>query len=344
LKEEKSLVNEMLEAVDSLGKIKTGLIVLHNNPDPDSIGAALGLKEIFLKLKNINCTISYGGIISRAENLAMIHQLRVKLTHISKLNQYRFPLVILVDTQPGAGNNSLSKDITPHIVIDTHIPLRKKTRKAIFYDVRKDIASTSAVVTQYIKELSLPIGKFLATALYYGIKTDIWDIGREITVNDQKSLIFLTPYISLVTLRKIEKPRLKLDHLIMLTEGIKKVEIVRDVIICDTGEIKEIEFIAEISDLLQRIEKIKWVFALGEYQGEIFFSIRTTTKKFQAGKIALKLAKGKGTAGGHFRSAAGKIQTDKGGVERLKEHFLKLIGREGIKRVKLFDMFYGNTN
>ena len=50
---------------------RRALILTHDNPDPDSIAAAVTLAHVLEKRGGMEARAAYGGIIGRAENLAM---------------------------------------------------------------------------------------------------------------------------------------------------------------------------------------------------------------------------------------------------------------------------------
>ena len=93
----------IVEWVRGRGRI---LIVTHDNPDPDSIAAAVALRHLLLIQTGQNAVIGFGGIIGRRENLNMVMELEIVLTPISTLDLDQFDVVCMVDTQPGTGNNS----------------------------------------------------------------------------------------------------------------------------------------------------------------------------------------------------------------------------------------------
>src|SRR5437016_3159021 len=84
-----------------------GLILTHDNPDPDSMAAAEGLKALLEAEAGIACTIARGGIVGRAENRAMITVLGLDHVEIASVDLAAYPLIAVVDTQPETGNNSL---------------------------------------------------------------------------------------------------------------------------------------------------------------------------------------------------------------------------------------------
>ena len=61
------------------------LIIMHNNPDPDSIASALALKRILEKW-GVRSDITYGGKIGMDENKAMVNLLSIKLIHIDEID------------------------------------------------------------------------------------------------------------------------------------------------------------------------------------------------------------------------------------------------------------------
>ncbi|MBU1767157.1 MAG: DHH family phosphoesterase, partial [Candidatus Omnitrophica bacterium] len=153
------------------------IIFTHNNPDPDAIASAWAMKHLLKELLNIKSRIVYDGFIGRAENKAMVKLLKIKLSHLSKIKLSNRDGFILVDTQPGVGNNSMPLQIIPSLVIDHH-PLNKK-QKSILVDVRKDVGSTASILTEYLVNNNLEIPKNLATALFYGIESETQGLSIE---------------------------------------------------------------------------------------------------------------------------------------------------------------------
>ena len=108
---------------------------MQDNPDPDSIAAAVALRLLVHTLGKVRCSIAHGGTLGRAENRALVRYLNLNLRAITQVEWVGFDLIALVDTQPGTGNNSLPGDVTAQIVIDHHT-YRRATRHAKLIDVR----------------------------------------------------------------------------------------------------------------------------------------------------------------------------------------------------------------
>ncbi|HQG31148.1 MAG TPA: bifunctional oligoribonuclease/PAP phosphatase NrnA [Deltaproteobacteria bacterium] len=284
------------------------LIMTHENPDPDSIASAFGLKYIIKKTLGITPVISYGGIIGRVENQSMVKILRIDMLPASEVNVRSYSVVALVDCQPHTGNVILPPGASPSIVIDHH-PMRKSSEKAEFVDIRKGIGSTSTIITQYIRHLNLPLEKDreVATALFYGIKSDTRDLGRQSTDADIRASVYLYPFVLQKKLARIEHPERSREYYIKLYSVLGNARVYDDVILSRVDLIGWPEMIGEFADELIQLEGIKWCMCYGRHNGSLIFSIRTTKTSYMAGVLAHKICHGIGKGGGHETYAAGKI-------------------------------------
>ena len=101
------------------GKRKA-LLLTHDNPDPDSLASAWALGQLLEDKAGMEVTLAYGGLIGRAENRAMVRQLRIPALPVHRVKASEFDLLGLVDTQPEIGNHSLPDADLPVICIDHH--------------------------------------------------------------------------------------------------------------------------------------------------------------------------------------------------------------------------------
>jgi nanoRNase/pAp phosphatase (c-di-AMP/oligoRNAs hydrolase) len=284
------------------------LVLTHNNPDPDSLASALALKYIIRIRCNVDSIIGYGGVVGRAENKAMIKNLKITVRPVTDINMKNFSVVALVDSQPGSGNNSLPKSITPSIIFDHHHPVRAKSRKSPFVDIRTDYGSTSTILTEYLKASNIQgIDRNVATALFYGIKSDTRDLGRGTNPQDLEAFLYLYPRVNFKVLSRIEHPALSREHFKTFEKAIKNAVIYKDVVVSDVDRIDNPDSLAEMADLLVRLEGINWSLCLGTFQDDIYFSVRTTKTRERADRVVQKMVRKIGSAGGHNMVAAGKV-------------------------------------
>ncbi|MFH1626198.1 MAG: DHH family phosphoesterase [Pseudomonadota bacterium] len=333
------ITNKLMETVK---RRRTALILTHNNPDPDSIAAAMALKHILFKTKRIQSIIGYGGIIGRAENRAMMNNLKIDMTPVSDVTFTKDKMIALIDSQPGAGNNPLPKKVKADIVIDHHAPLRVRTREAEFYDVRVKYGSTSTILTEYMMALNLPFNKRIATSLYYGIKSDIDNLARDRVPADFEGLQLLFPHVSISLLTKIEHSKVPKEYFQKFATGINNAVVFRDVVVSDLKDAANSDIVSEMADFLIRMERIRWSLCFGTIGNQLILSIRTSSRSKWASNIATALLRRRGTGGGHHRSAAGKIDIADLSMEEIDhlkdsitKRFLKLVGREGSHAMRL---------
>ncbi len=328
-------LNQLEETLDSVGKDQI-TILAHNNPDPDTIAGCYALKFILQERFNIDSEIVYGGVITRAENQAMVQRLRIPMKRISNMDTKKHKHVAIIDSQPGSGNNLLlKKNLFPIIIIDHH-PLRRISNKAHFKDIRPEYGATSTIITEYIVSSGLTPPRSLANALLYGIKTDTNSLMRGSSDFDFKAMQYLSPLTNPRMLGWIEKPTLPVEHFQEYHRGLSRTTLYRDVAVCYLGDINSEAIIPRLADDLLRIDGVSWSLCMATINDMLMMSARSTSKSFAAGNVLRKLVGKIGYAGGHREMAGGQIplsglsSTEKGDLpDKLTKKFLKLIKHEG---------------
>lgn len=324
------MINKLLDAVKSKRKI---LIQTHNNPDPDTIAAAFGLKNILSTTLKKRVTIAYMGIIGRTENKEMVRVCSIDMHLMSKLNASRYDYFIVVDTQPGAGNVYDIEGRKPDAVIDHH-NLRNTSEECQYCDIRTNYGSTSTIIAEYYKTLNITPDIKTATALYYGIKTDTFGSGRGNYQADMDMLSFIYPYVSSTKLTKIETPDLPRYYFKNIKKAIEQSVIIGNVLICDLGEVRNADLIAEMSDFLLRMRNIKCSFIIGLIENTCYFSLRYKTSKKSIGQIAIAIVKGIGYGGGHMKSAGGQVPLKK----KTYEQVVSILKSRLIRKLRIKDI------
>lgn len=305
------------------------LILTHDNPDPDAIAASFGLKCFFKEYMEQESVLSFGGIVGRAENQSMIQHLKIPMTPVEQVRFQDYSLVALVDTQPMTGNNSLPESVMPDIVIDHH-PLREETKKVRFFDVREASGSCASIITSYLREAGITIQPRLATALYYGIKSDTNDLGRDADALDAESYLFLFPKVQRDVLNRIVHPKVSADYFRILNLAFRKARIHGSSLVTSIGRTRNPDMVAEVADMLLRHEGVEWVLAMGIFRKAMILSVRTSDMRGGAGNMVQSMVRGMGKAGGHGMMAGGKIEIRNGPAQELEEilqeRFLKKVG------------------
>ncbi len=286
---------------------KRALILTHDNPDPDSIAAGVALAHLLEKLAGVEAIVAYGGIVGRAENRALIRVLKLPVVPVSRVEFDEYDLICMVDTQPEQGNHSLPARHFPDVVIDHH-PERPDSHLAPIADVGGPIGATSTVVAEYFRASGLKIPEPVATALFYGIKADTRDLGRQTTKQDVDAYLWLFRLADKDALAEIEHPKLPEDYFRLYHTAIEKALVFDDAVVCDLAEIYAPDMVAEVAERFSFLENVKWSLAFGEYEDAIFFSLRTTDRRMNAGRLIRDVIEAKGgSAGGHGTMAGARI-------------------------------------
>jgi nanoRNase/pAp phosphatase (c-di-AMP/oligoRNAs hydrolase) len=295
--------SRMLEWVKGRGKI---IIILHDNPDPDCLASALALSQIFSSMAGEEPTIAFSGMIARSENLIMAKILEIPLVPFEIVELSEYGVICMLDTQPGTGNNSLSADVKVDIVIDHH-PLNEISRGCRWVDVRNHYGVTATILYEYLLAFDLEITPELATAIFYAIKSDTQDLGREANKPDKEAYLQLFPAVDKQLLCQIMNPRQPAEYFRTIRRAIDQARVYGRAVVADMQKVDFPELVAEMADFLLKLEGVDAVLVHGEYSREMYLSIRAVSDDTNAGEIMKRVLDGIGTGGGHSNMAGGKI-------------------------------------
>jgi len=318
-------LQQLLDAVQGAEHV---LILPHNNPDPDAIASAVALRYLLEQTLPLTAKIVYRGSVGRAENRALVRYLDSPLERLAAADLRADSSIALVDTQPGAGNNPIADAVNVAIVIDHH-PLRESSAAARFSDVRPEIGAASTMLVAYLQMADLPLTTQLATALFYGIKTDTLDLLRSATVADRNAFCYLLPQVDLEAISRLEHAQLSPAYFKSLVETLQSAKIYNNVIVAFLGAMQYPDLTADMAGLLLRMQDCRWVICLGVYKETLFFSVRTRNKR-GAGQLVQAVVGTRGTAGGHGSMAGGQVPLNDAVpdeiVAQLSQQFIHLLG------------------
>ncbi len=288
-----------------IDKAKALAIILHNYPDPDAIASGWALKYLAEEKFGIQADIIYGGLIGRAENMAMVRELKIPMLPVKKIKSSGYDCVAMVDTQPGQGNHSLPENTFCNIVIDHHA--KGRNLKAEFAWIDTSYGASAVMLYELLKKFDLDIPVGLATALVYAIRSETQDLGREAAPKDIRAFFDLFPRANVKVLSRIVLPTLPRSYFITLSKALKYACTYRHLMIANMGRVPYPEIVAEFADFLLRHERITWTLCTGIHHKKMILSLRTTHVSGKAGKLLKKLIKDPKNAGGHDTFAGGII-------------------------------------
>ena len=320
---------EQLELLsEAASKLDELLILPHNDPDPDAIAGAVGLRYLLAQTLNLESRIAFKGIIGRAENRALVRYLSHPLEPLAEQEIDPAIPVALIDTQPGTGNNPWIPETKLAIVIDHH-PWRKTSGEADFVDVRPAVGAVSTILLEYLRAAGVELPTWLATTLFYGIKSDTRGLSREVSSIDAAAYFYLQPRIDVEALAEIERAQVPAAYFKTFATTLERTEVYHDTAIAYVGSMEYPDLAAEIADLLLRLENIEWVICLGLYQGMLLVAVRAPNQHKNAGVLARTIVGADGIAGGHNTMAGGQIslkdEVPEATVAELKARALKFL-------------------
>ena len=300
--------------------------VSHVQPDPDSLGSMLGLAHMVECQLGKPTRLSRDGLINRAENRAMVELLGLDLVPVEDLTFEPGEAVVMVDSQPNTGRHSFG-EVPLYAVIDHHTT-PGDLEDVPFVDVRPTLGATCTVVTRYLLEQDVPVPARVATALLYGIETEVSGYPREATQVDDGALHFLFPLADKDVLARIRNARLPHSHFEVLLQALQSSFIYNRIIISWVANLPQPEQAAEVVDFMVRFDKVDWALCGGVCGDKLILSLRTSLHGVQAGDLLRQVVGRLGKAGGHDRRAGGFVQVPpdlSGGVEAVQTELRRRI-------------------
>ena len=331
---------ERAEAVAGVLRGRRRLLVLtHTNPDPDSMGSALGLRCLARERFCMDSRFGMLGRVMRAENQAMVRCLGIDPVPLERLDLEAFDCLALVDSQPGFGHTSLPVNRAIDLVVDHHAPpeaTNGRTTEVKLSDVRTEVGATCSIVTSYLMELGVNVPADVATGLFYGIRTDTAGLSRNASALDVAAYEFLRDKVDRLKLAEITNPPLPLAYFQALRDALNNIRIYDRLVLCSLGKVSSAEMVAEVADLLVRLEGVQTVFCGGIVDQTYYMSVRDDDDSRDAWHLIRDALGGEGTFGGHGSIAGGSIvlpddsaRTAKRLERRLERNILKTMGIAG---------------
>jgi nanoRNase/pAp phosphatase (c-di-AMP/oligoRNAs hydrolase) len=273
------------------------------NADPDAMASASALKRIFWR-KAKKILIYHINSVQRTDNLAFIRLLRIEQQHLRHLRPSLITKWAVVDSQPQ--HYSEFRDIPFDIVIDHHPCEGGLT--ADFVDVRENYGATATIMTEYLRGLKITPSQRLATALYYGIKTDTDNFVRGATLDDISAFRYLYKYSNRNIIQKIESSEITRKTLTSYKLALEKLTFVKDKAFVHLGEVENPDILVIIADFFTRLAEATWSIVSGTYKDKLIVIFRNADFRGNAGKTAQKLFERWGaSAGGHKNAARAEV-------------------------------------
>ena len=276
------------------------LIVI--NADPDAMASAMALKRLLWR-QAANISIAHVNEISRPDNWAMIRLVKLNLSPLSTVELGAFSRFAIVDSQPKHHEGFQGIDFD--IVIDHH---PDSGIKAPFVDIRPEYGAVSTIMTKYLRAAKIKPSVRLATALFYGVKTDTSNFERQVVLDDVNAFQFLFRYANVQMARRIEEAELSLESLSYYQKALRDMRVKQHRAYVHLGPVKSPDICVSIADFFMKVHDVVWSIVSGACQGRLVIIVRNDGFRKDAGKLLSKAFGEKGSAGGHKTMARAEIR------------------------------------
>ncbi len=297
------LTDEKVQALlPLLSKDERWLIVI--NADPDSMGAALGLKAI-LSRRVHDIGIGHINEINRPDNLAMIRYLRVPTRKLIPNLVAQYDRFALVDSQPH--HHPELAQLKYSVIIDHHPLLPDKPVEADLVDIRPKYGSTCSILLEYLQRLKMRPPKLLASALLYGIKADTLNFQRKFIDADIDAFKYLSKYADHQLITRIVRSEYHLEWMRYFSRAFYNLRRLGTGLTAHLGKVLSPDILVVVADFFMRVHSISWVAVSGLAGENLVVIFRGDGIRKDMGKFASSLFGEIGSAGGHKGAARAEI-------------------------------------
>ena len=286
------------------GTLSPLLILTHDYPDPDALASAWALQHLAQSF-DIESRVVYDGLISRAENRAMVMRLKMPVHKLRAGEVRRARSVALVDTQPAFANNPFPSRRRATIVIDQHEPAGPVAADLALIDT--GCGATCVILAQALLLQGLEVPMPLATALAYGILSDTLDLYRDERDDVIQTYLRVLRRSDMRALAQIQNPQRSRRFFTTLGRGVLAAVAFRRIMVAHLGPIASPEDLAHVADFLLSYERADWSLCTGRLKGHLYLSLRTEVAGADAGDVLRHVVADPAGAGGHGAIAGGKV-------------------------------------
>lgn len=300
-----------------LAKQDTVGILLHPNPDPDAMAAAIGVAYL-AETVDTETVIRFPGEIRHQENRAFRTILDLDLTVVESAADIEEQAVILLDHNEPRGFVNAG-DISPLAVVDHHPGDGEGTA---FTDVRPGYGASATIITEYLQSVGLEVidpdatnGKkeylptAVATGLTYGIMSDTAHLTKGCTEAEFSAAAFLYNGVDQDLLDRIANPQVDAEVLEVKAKAINEREVNGPYAISHIGDVSNVDSIPQAADELLMLEGVTAVVVCGVKDGTLHLSGRSRDDRVHMGNALKRAVDGipQSGAGGHARMGGGQI-------------------------------------
>ena len=292
-------------------------IQTHNIPDPDAIGSAFGLQQLF-KIHGIDATICYDGDIDKLSSSKMLDMFGIEMFADQDISSdmRAEDYIICVDSQKNSGN--ITDLVGDEIAAIDHHPTTEKNADVpyLYKDVRI-VGACCTLITGYYQDLDLVPSVHVATALLYGLKMDTLQFSRGVKDEDIAAFAYLNDLADAQDLASLEMNNIEFSDLKSYGAAINNIQIFSYLGVSFIPFACPDTMVSIVADFILSLIEVEVAVIYCERPDGLKFSVRSERSDVNAGELISKALKGVGGGGGHATMAGGRIPA--ANVEKLGE-------------------------
>lgn len=279
------------------------LIVI--NPDPDAIGSAVALRRL---LRRRVAAVAFAAVnqVKRGDNLRLVAALKLKLPLLGAVDPGQYTKLAMVDSQPA--HSPLTRGLGFHLIIDHHPPTAAGEGAApAFVDLRPALGATSTILAAYLRAARLRPSRKLATALFYGLKTDTQNFSRAGQADDMRAFQWLYPHIDGQLLSEMERASIDRSSFWPVVAALSATRLGRNSAFAFLPAADHPDTLVIVADFLMLVDTVNRAVAAGVCGDKLVVIFRGGGPRQDVGKLAAAAFGALGSAGGHKTMARAEV-------------------------------------
>ncbi|QSG03750.1 DHH family phosphoesterase [Natranaeroarchaeum sulfidigenes] len=298
-----------------LSQYDTVDVLMHPNPDPDAMSAALAV-SFLADTVDTDTRLLFAGQIRHQENRAFRTVLDVEMIRIDSAADVDGDGLVLVDHNRPRGFSG-AEGLSPDALIDHH-PGGGEAES--FTDARTNYGACATILAEYLEaidarpaadeeDIDLPIPWEVSTGLLYGIQSDTNHLTKGCSSAEFQAASFLYPGIDEDALDRIANPEVSAETLDIKARAIRERRVDGSFAVADVGEVSNVDAIPQAADELLTLEGVTAVVVYGRREGELSLSGRSRDDRVHMGDVLSAVTEDipMASAGGHARMGGGQI-------------------------------------
>jgi len=277
-------------------------IIIYGEPDPDSLAAAWALQRL-LRSHVYSSKIIAAQPVLRNQNARMLKALKMPLEVYPEIPWNDFTKLAIVDAQP---NFFKPEPPVPFDIVIDHHP-RKSHYSFKFSDVRPDYASTSTILLEYLIRAGIPISKKLATALWFGLRTDSDNLSTPAHNSDLAAYGYLYRKSDKNIIQWLERSEAPVSYRNFYKKALEALDVNTKRTLVYLGDVPKPDACVMTADFLSRFIGIHWVAVAGVCKDTLYVILRSGSFGTNVGRIIKQKLAQYGSAGGHQDKARGEF-------------------------------------